>query len=137
MLQVTLPSPSAGPVPEPRPPQQSLSSLHVSPTSRQPLATWQMMPPFGIWAQTRLQQVPLPLPGSPAIVQSPVPPTESDRQEPAVAPAGISQRSVQQSPGLRQMSPSAWQPKGPPALMHTLLTQVCEQHWPSELQPLP
>src|SRR5262245_12948304 len=53
MSQVTVPSPQLLPI---APPQQSLVWRHSSPFRRQPLVTWQTLPPFAVVAQTRLQQ---------------------------------------------------------------------------------
>jgi len=53
MLHVMFPAPG----PPTGPPQQSASRLQISPTTRQPLATWQMCPPVAVATHSRLQQV--------------------------------------------------------------------------------
>jgi hypothetical protein len=85
-------------------PQQSLSVMHVSPSTWQPVAGWQMSTPVGPHgAHKRLQQLP-PHPPSPtgelqswpsAAPQFPVNP--NCPQVPTAPPVGIVQLPVQQS----------------------------------------
>jgi hypothetical protein len=86
-------------------PQQSVSVTHVSPSTWQPVAGWQMSTPVGPHgAHRRLQQLP-PHPPSPtgelqswpsAAEQFPVNPNAP--QVPMLPPVGIVQLPVQQSP---------------------------------------
>lgn len=55
--------------------------------------------------QTRLQHELPPLHASPSTEQPPTPPVGSAEQVPAVLPAGIVHRLVQQSEPRKQMSP--------------------------------
>jgi hypothetical protein len=92
MLQTMLPAPG----PPTGPPQQSVLFEQASPMTRQPLATWQTWPPVPVVTQRRLQQlVPL-VQLSPSTWQPPEPPALRSAHVPAVLPAGIVQRPLQQ-----------------------------------------
>src|SRR5262249_5585103 len=107
----------------PSAPQQSVSFVHKSPTTWQPLAGWQTRTPVGPYgAQRRLQQPPphegIPAsfvttpPSAPAPAQS-MPSTSVQFAAPAggwahvpsVAPFGMVQTPAQQSVGCAQTSP--------------------------------
>jgi hypothetical protein len=96
---------------------------------RQPAASWHTLPAPGIGLQTRLQQV-VPLEhGSPSSRQPPEPKLASSAHRPGLVAEAPLQRPEQQSLPVKQKSPVAWQPIGPPALMHTWASeQVLEQH---------
>jgi hypothetical protein len=64
MKQLPLPAPGKPVVASP--PQQSVSCLHKSPVTWQPLAGWQIEMPDGPGAQRRLQQSPQPLHSMPS-----------------------------------------------------------------------
>src|SRR6185437_13853607 len=116
-------------VPEPpgRPaePQQSLSFVHTSPKTWQPLAGWQMRTPVGPYgAQRRLQQAP-PHAGMPPSPRTAPPaqsmpsvrlqlaePVASGAQVPFVAPAAMVQVPLQQSALSEQTSPVCVQNEG-------------------------
>ena len=93
--QVTFPAPG----PPTGPPQQSVSLLQMSPTTRQPWATWQMCPPVLVGTQSRLQQFVPPEQACPSIMQLPAPVDVTAVQVPAVIPLAIVQSPVQQSAG--------------------------------------
>jgi hypothetical protein len=91
MLQVMLPAPG----PPTGPPQQSVSFVHASPMTRQPLATWQTWPPVAVSTHRRLQQ---PVPSEqvwPSTLQPPDPVDLRSEHVPAVAPAAIVQTPLQ------------------------------------------
>lgn len=134
-LHVTSPAPR--PV-VPTPPQQSVSAWQTSPVMRQPAASWQTLPAPGTGAQTRLQQwVPL-VHGSPSSMQPPEPKLASALQVPGLVALAPVQRLEQQDAPVKQRSPVAWQPVGPPALMQVCASeQVSEQQSLSPEQPLP
>lgn len=97
-------------------PQQSLSVVHVSPSTWQPVAGWQMSTPVGPHgAQRRLQQLP-PQPPSPAgelqswpSAAEQLPPNANAPQVPIVPPVGTVQLPVQQSLLEWQLSPACTQ----------------------------
>jgi hypothetical protein len=80
--------------------------MHRSPTTRQPLAGWQIFTPVGPkGAQSRLQQSPQSLHVTPS---TPVQFAAADvgkPQVPVVAPFAMLQMLLQQSVGREQMSP--------------------------------
>ena len=92
MLQTMLPAPG----PPTGPPQQSVLFVHASPTTRQPLATWQTCPPVAVATQRRLQQFVPPEQTVPSTSQPPEPPTLRSAHVPAVLPAAMLQTPVQQ-----------------------------------------
>jgi hypothetical protein len=94
--QVTFPAPG----PPTGPPQQSVSLLQISPTTRHPWATWQTCPPVAVGTQSRLQQFVPPEQASPSIMQPPAPVEATVAHVPAVIPVAIVQSPVQQSAGL-------------------------------------
>jgi hypothetical protein len=93
-------------------PQQSLSVTHVSPSTWQPVAGWQISTPVGPHgAHRRLQQLP-PHPPSPAgelqscpSAAEQFPPNANWPQVPTLAPVGIVQVPTQQSPLVWHASP--------------------------------
>ena len=92
MLHVMLPAPG----PPTGPPQQSVSFVHASPMTRQPLATWQTWPPVPVSTQRRLQQFVPPVQVSPSTWQPPEPPALSWPHVPAVLPEAMLQIPLQQ-----------------------------------------
>jgi hypothetical protein len=92
IVHVMLPAPG----PPTGPPQQSVSLVHASPMTRQPLATWHTWPPVPVVTQRRLQQlVPL-VHAWPSTLQLPAPVAFRSAQVPAVLPDGIVQMPLQQ-----------------------------------------
>ena len=93
-------------------PQQSLSVVHVSPSTWQPVAGWQMSTPVGPQgAHRRLQQLP-PHPPSPAgelqswpSAAEQFPPYAKEPEVPTVAPLATVQAPVQQSLPVWHTSP--------------------------------
>ena len=93
-------------------PQQSLSVAQVSPSTWQPVAGWQMLTPVGPHgAHRRLQQLP---PQPPSVAgESQSMPSAAEQfpvnpncpHVPMLAPAGMVQPPVQQSPFEWQASP--------------------------------
>ena len=77
--------------------QQSPSLRHGSPTSRQPEATWQTWPKVAVVTHRREQQLEPPAQLCPSTRQPPEPMLMSTAQVPAVLPAAIVHRPVQQS----------------------------------------
>src|SRR5262249_54017469 len=76
--------------------------------------------------------------GSPSSVQPPEPKLASGLQVPGFVAVAPVHRLEQQSAPVKQRSPSALQPVGPPALMHTCASeQVFEQQSPAPEQLLP
>src|SRR5438045_15816 len=71
------------------PPQQSVVLVQTSPITRQPEATWQMLPPPATGTHSRLQQFSPPSHGSPSTEQPPEPVLLSAPQVPAAAPATL------------------------------------------------
>jgi hypothetical protein len=157
---VMLPEPG----PPTGPPQQSVSLLQRSPTTRQPLATWQMWPPVAVSAHRRLQQLVPPVHACPSTEQLPEPVAFKVWQTPADLPVAIRQELEQQSlfrkqmsfsdaqvapdpvqrppwqlpeqhcPLLVQLSPSVVQPPPPVTAAQAPATQVLLQHSPSLAQ---
>jgi hypothetical protein len=131
MTQVTFPAPG----PPIGPPQQSVSFVQMSPTTRHPCATWQMCPPVLVGTQSRLQQPVPPVHAWPSSEHSPAPVVLTTMHVPAVIPAAIVQRLVQQSAGLKQMSPSDAQVA--PEDAQRPPWQLSEQQMPPAVHVLP
>jgi hypothetical protein len=93
MLHVMLPAPG----PPTGPPQQSVSLVQMSPTTRQPLATWQVRPPVAVVAHSRLQQLVPSVQDCPSTLQLPEPVPLNAVQVPAVFPAALVHAPLQQS----------------------------------------
>jgi hypothetical protein len=112
LSQVTLPSPGK---PVPGAPQQSLVSLHTSPSTWQPLAGWQMDTPVGPYgAQSRLQQslqAPQTVPSIPSLQN--VGPLGAAPHVPTVLPDAIVHVPEQQSLSLAHKSPLCTQNEAP------------------------
>jgi hypothetical protein len=123
------------PGPPTGPPQQSVSLVQMSPTTRHPEATWQTWPPVLVGTQSRLQQSVPSAHACPSTRHWPAPVVATAEHVPTFAPDAIEHSPEQQSLPAKQMSPN--DAHAAPDEVQRPPWQLPEQHAESAVQVSP